>query len=175
LAREKNTHTLFKSFALLADRRPNQYHLLIVGDGSQRDQLQQLQTCGRPVTWRRYCSDALELARLYRAADLFVHPGVQETFGLVALESQACGTAVVGIRGSYMDRIILNDQQFWANDNSADALADAIENLGAQNLKEAGRALAHEIHERYAWPRVFERLFCIYREVCSKYSARGPQ
>ena len=175
LAREKNTHTLFKSFTLLADRRPNEYHFLIVGDGSERDQLQQLQRCGQPVTWRRYCSDALELARLYRAADLFVHPGVQETFGLVALESQACGTAVVGIRGSYMDRIILNDQQFWATDNSADALADAIENLGAQNLKEAGRAVAREIHERYAWPRVFERLFCIYGEVCSKYSARGQQ
>jgi alpha-1,6-mannosyltransferase len=43
---------------------------------------------------------------------LFVHSGVQETFGFVALESQACGTAVVGIRGSYMDRIILNGQQF---------------------------------------------------------------
>jgi alpha-1,6-mannosyltransferase len=106
---------------------------------------------------------------------LFVHSGVQETFGFVALESQACGTAVVGIRGSYVDPIILNDQQFWANDNSADALADAIENLGAQDLKEAGRALSREIHERYAWPRVFGGLFCIYREVCSKYSARGPQ
>jgi alpha-1,6-mannosyltransferase len=69
---------------------------------------------------------------------LFVHPGVQKTFGLVALESQACGTAVVGIRGSYMDRIILNDQRFWANDNSA----DAIENLSAQNLEEAGRSRA---------------------------------
>jgi hypothetical protein len=67
-----------------------------------------------------------------------------------------------------MDRIILNDQQFWANDNSADALADAIENLGAQNLEEAGRALAREIHERYGWPRVLERQFCIYREICSR-------
>lgn len=33
-------------------------------------------------------------------------PDVQETFGLVTLESQACGTPVIGIRGSYMDRII---------------------------------------------------------------------
>ena len=59
------------------------------------------------VTWMRYCTDSFDLARYYRAADLFVHPGTQETFGLVALESQACGTPVVGIRGSYMDRIIL--------------------------------------------------------------------
>jgi len=58
----------------------------------------------------------------YRAANLFVHPSVQETFGLVALESQACGTPVVGIRGSYMDRIILPyDQKSWAQKNSPDA------------------------------------------------------
>jgi len=44
----------------------------------------------------------------YRAADLFVHPGVQETFGLAALECQACGTPVVGIRGSYMGQRYLS-------------------------------------------------------------------
>ncbi len=69
------------------------------------------------VTWLQYCTDSLELARFYRAADLFVHPGVQETFGLMALESQACGTPVVGIRGSYMDRIIFRSQEPWAREN----------------------------------------------------------
>ena len=44
---------------------------------------------------------------------------MQETFGLTALESQACGTPVVGIRGSYMDRIIFGSQEHWARENSA--------------------------------------------------------
>ena len=36
-----------------------------------------------------------ELAALYRAADLVAVPSHSESFGLVALEAQACGTPVV--------------------------------------------------------------------------------
>jgi hypothetical protein len=34
-----------------------------------------------------------------------------------------------------------------------------------------GSAAAKAAAERYAWPMVFERLFCIYREVCASYKA----
>ena len=127
LAQEKNTEMLFSSFEILAKRRPDEFALLIIGDGPQREQLRQLQAKTDGVKWIQYCTDSQELARYYRAADLFVHPGVQETFGLVALESQACGTPVVGIRGSYMDRIIFHEQESWARENTPEALADAIE------------------------------------------------
>ena len=76
-----------------------------------------------------------ELARFYRAADLFVHPGVQETFGLVTLESQACGTPVVGIRGSYMDRIVFSDLGYWAAENRPESLAAAIEPMSRADLR----------------------------------------
>ena len=125
LAKEKNTQTLFEAFRLLQRDRPGEFHLLVIGDGPQRDDLEKLQQqIDGAVSWVRYCADSADLARYYRAADLFVHPGVQETFGLVALESQACGTPVVGIRGSYMDRIIFHEQQSWAWQNSPEALAD---------------------------------------------------
>ena len=65
---------------------------------------------------------------------------MQETFGLVALESQACGTPVVGIRGSYMDRIIFHEQESWARENTPEALADAIEELSGKKLSILGGA-----------------------------------
>jgi len=40
----------------------------------------------------------LDLARWYQAADLTVVPSYSESFGLVAIESQACGTPVVAAR-----------------------------------------------------------------------------
>jgi alpha-1,6-mannosyltransferase len=169
LAPEKNTRTLFEAFRLLTIRRPGVYHLVVVGDGQQRDDLQATQAATDAVTWLSYSADSLELARLYRAADLFVHPGIQETFGLVAIESQACGTPVVGIRGSAMDRIILHDQSCWAQENTAAALASAIEQCGAQDLHSLGATAAQEVAARYAWPHIFERLFCVYREVCARY------
>ncbi|CAN5789231.1 glycosyltransferase family 1 protein [soil metagenome] len=165
LAREKNTATLLEAFSLLDE----EYHLLVIGDGLQRERLRELIATGR-VTWLPYCSDPVELAGYYRAADLLVHPGVEETFGLVAVESQACGTPVVGIRGSYLDDAILHDQSTWAEENSAWALANAIERTGAADLPSLGKVAAAQVRERFGWPRVFAQLLCIYREVRANYS-----
>jgi len=171
LAREKNTQTLFRAFELLSRRNGNQFHLVVIGDGPQRKRLQKLQSrdCGNNISWISYCTNSADLARYYRAAGLFVHPGIQETFGLVALESQVCGTPIVGIRGSYMDRIICHDQGSWARENSAEALAEAIEGSSAKKFSSLGNSAAQTAQDLYSWPRVFEELFCIYRELRSKY------
>jgi alpha-1,6-mannosyltransferase len=169
LAKEKNTAKLFRAFEILQRRRPNEFHLLVIGDGTQRSDLRKLQTRTKNVSSVRYCAEPNELARYYRAADLFVHPGVQETFGLVALESQACGTPVVGIRGSAMDDLIFHDQKDWAHGNTAEALAEAIEQMSGKELSRLGKEAAERAAQLHAWPRVFERLFCIYREVCANY------
>jgi len=172
LAQEKNTRTLFAAFEALVNREPGRYHLLIVGDGLQRDELRDLQERVGNVTWKQYSTDSQELARFYRAADLFVHPGVQETFGLTALESQACATPVVGIRGSYMDRIIFGSQKYWARENSVPALADAVAaEAGSVELSKDGWMAAQSVRERYAWPVVFERLFKVYRRVRAEFRA----
>ncbi|HSH39754.1 MAG TPA: glycosyltransferase [Chthoniobacterales bacterium] len=169
LAVEKNVQTLFGAFEQLTARRPGRYHLLVIGDGPHRDGVRRLQQLSPNVTWRSYCQDSAELARYYRAADLFVHPGVQETFGLVALESQACGTPVVGIGGSYMDRIIFHNQGSWARENNPAALADATEEMTARSLQTLGESASVQAARSHAWPRVLERLFCIYRQVCANY------
>ncbi|MGI8481902.1 MAG: glycosyltransferase [Chthoniobacterales bacterium] len=171
LAKEKNTLTLFKAFDLLSQRAPEKFHLLVVGDGLQRDALGELQDKTKKVTRLSYCADSPQLAKFYRAADVFVHPGVQETFGLVALESQACGTPVVGIAGSYMDRVILHHQEEWARENSAGALARAIEEIAEQDLAALGVKASQLVDERYSWRCAFQRLFCLYEEVCANYKA----
>jgi alpha-1,6-mannosyltransferase len=168
LAQEKNTHTLFQAFQLLPRDR---FHLLVVGDGLQRKDLSTLnsQLSTSSLSHLPYCADSAQLAALYRAADLFVHPGVQETFGLVTLEAQACGTPVIGIRGSYMDRIIHSDQTLWAQENTAVGLARAILETADQNaLREPARLYAR-VAAQYSWEHVFARLFDLYREVIHNY------
>ncbi len=165
LAAEKNVKTLFRAFALLCKDAPGRFHLFIVGDGHYRDEVLELQKSTRAATWLRYCSEQQQLSRIYRAADLFVHPGVQETFGLVALESQACGTPVVGIHGSYMDRIIFADQSHWAKENSPESLAAAIWSMSQTNLQAAGNEASRKVVQRYSWRKVFERMFEIYQKI----------
>jgi alpha-1,6-mannosyltransferase len=169
LAPEKNTETLFAAFEILAKRRPHEFELLVIGSGPHWEKLRQLQAETGNVKWIQYCTDSIELARFYRSADLFVHPGIQETFGLVALESQACGTPVIGVRGSRMDQIILHGQESWALGNTPAALADAIEEFCRKDLRAAGRVAAEAVAGDYSWPRVFDGVFCIYRDVCANY------
>ena len=171
LAQEKNTRTLFDAFERLHEADPARWHLLVVGDGQQRRSVLALQAATSQVTWLggASCVERDQLARIYRSADCFVHPGVQETFGLVTLESQACGTPVVGIRGSYMDRIVFTDQRHWASENTAYSLAQAIAQVCEGDLHAEGCAAAEAVRIRYSWKLVFERLFGIYREAVASY------
>jgi alpha-1,6-mannosyltransferase len=98
-------------------------------------------------------------------ADVFVHPGVHETFGLVTLESQACGTPVVGICGSRMDRIVFSGSEHWAEEDDAEALAEAIDSICHADLKEAASNAAFHVRKHYSWKHVFESLFTIYEEI----------
>ena len=169
LSAEKNTRLLFQAFEMVNARAPERFHLFVIGDGSERNQLRALQRRCPNVSWLRYCAEPAELARYYRAADLFVHPGTHETFGLAALESQACGTPVVGIRGSYMDEVIHHDQGWWAGEATAESLARAIEAASQCDLPKIGHDASARVAEEFSWPHVFKRLFYIYEEICSMY------
>ena len=43
---------------------------------------------------------AQELAEAYTAADVFVHPGLEETFGMTVAEAGSCGTSVIIRKGT---------------------------------------------------------------------------
>ena len=173
LSPEKNTALLFRAFNILNTKAPDDLHLLVIGDGPERKYLTKLQRRCANVTWLRYCAEPRQLARYYRAADLFVHPGTQETFGLVALESQACGTPVVGIRGSYMDEVILHEQFWWSEQAEAAELARAIQLACETDLRAIGARVAKRVAAEFSWTRAFERLFYIYEEICSRYGKRN--
>lgn len=175
LAQEKNTHTLFEAFCRLPECTPHggRYWLMVVGDGLQRPLVEALERDTGRVCWIPYCSDPQRLARYYRCADLFVHPGVQETFGLVTLESQACGTPVVGIAGSYMDRIVQTDQSDWARENHPAALAEAMKRSADDpaRIRQYGRQAAERVAQHFSWNATFNRLFKIYQSAIDTYKA----
>ena len=95
-------HTLRGWHAVLAAHPAA--HLMIVGDGPQRQELQAAVVAAGlqdHVTLTGPLSDA-DLVAAYRSADVFIMPnrtmpdGDTEGFGLVFLEANACGRAVVG-------------------------------------------------------------------------------
>ena len=108
---------------------------------------------------------AAELAGLYAAADLTVVPSYNESFGLVALESQACGTpvlaaAVGGLRTAVADGVsgVLVDGHDPAE------YAAMISRLVARPVELARLAAGCRPHaERFSWRRTAERLISTYQ------------
>ena len=75
-----------------------------------------------------------ELAGAYTTADVFVHPGVEETFGMTVAEAQACETHVIVTQGSACAEIA-------DRDNTSVVPAD-LSTLKATIVKLAGGGLA---------------------------------
>jgi D-inositol-3-phosphate glycosyltransferase len=106
-------------------------------------------------------------ADYYRAADLTVVPSYNESFGLVALESQACGTPVVaaavgGLPTAVADDVsgVLvdgHDPQQWAK-----VLTDLLRTSSVLTRLRAG-ARMHA--ERFSWDRTADGLLVAYGEA----------
>ena len=160
--RRKNIEMLLAAFENLHARHPHTYHLVIVGDGPLRRILPATRHRTGALTWRSYIQDNAQLARYYHAADLFIHPGVCETFGLVVLEAQACGLPCVGVRGSFMDANIMVGLDQWATRNDPADIADAIERYEHQDLPALGAEASRLVHARFSWDKVFARQWALY-------------
>jgi glycosyltransferase involved in cell wall biosynthesis len=83
-----------------------------------------------------------ELARYYRAADVFVFPSLTDTFGLVMLESLACGTPVAAFPVSGPIDVIGNSEVGVLHENLRVAC------LGALNIS---REKARRYAEKFSW------------------------
>jgi alpha-1,6-mannosyltransferase len=176
LAGEKNVQTLFSAFERLRRHSWIDYRLLCIGQGPWREQLQEtsLATNGAAM-WIPNITDSRELARYYRTADLAVHPSINETFGLVPLEEQACGLPVCGIRGSCLDENIMAGLQYWADTNRPAHLAAAIQRMTRADRPVLGKIASKEVRERYAWPVVLGEIWERYRELARNKSRRHPR
>jgi len=111
-----------------------------------------------------------ELPYFYSAADLCVLPSYYESFGLVALESLACGTPVVGTNvGGLEDVIRQGETGYVVADNGPFRLASKIALLLSMSKKEAKSSIRASVME-FSWSRIAETMVNEYRTVLSDYS-----
>jgi D-inositol-3-phosphate glycosyltransferase len=115
-----------------------------------------------------------DLAELYRAADLVAVPSYNESFGLVALEAQACGTPVVaaavgglvtavrdGVSGVLVDG---HDPVDWAR------VLGGLLAAPAWRAHLARGAVVHAQH--FSWARTASGLLAVYREAVTENRMR---
>jgi len=115
-----------------------------------------------------------QLVTVYRAADLVTVPSYSESFGLVAVEAQACGTPVVaaavgglpvavrdGVTGALVDG---HDAGDWAN------TIDTLLQRGPATMRQA--AIDHAA--TFSWAHTVEALLGSYGRAISDYRLQHP-
>lgn len=111
---QKRNDLLLRAVAKVSDNHMA-FRLRFVGEGQLRDQIESL-TAELGITGHvdfvpPMSQDAL--ADEYRRADLVVLPAVDEGFGMVLVEAQLCGTAVLGARSGGIIDIIDHERTGW--------------------------------------------------------------
>jgi D-inositol-3-phosphate glycosyltransferase len=110
---------------------------------------------------------AAELAEAYRAADVTVVPSYNESFGLVALESQACGTPVVAAAvGGLPTAVAAGVSGLLVYGHDPADYAAALDPLLRRPAYRALLAAGCRGHaERFSWRTTADRLLATYREA----------
>lgn len=115
-----------------------------------------------------------DLATLFRAANLVAVPSYSESFGLVALEAQACGTPVaaaavgglpVAVRDGVTGTLVPgHDVDLWA------AALDRLLRQGAPRAEAMSRAAAAHA-ATFSWDNTTDALLASYRRAIGEFPA----
>jgi D-inositol-3-phosphate glycosyltransferase len=167
----KAPDVLLRAAARLAEQRPDLRDRLVVGvlggpSGSEPDWLPKIAVELGIADRVRFeaPSDADRLRAWYRAADVVAVPSHNESFGLVALEAQACGTPVVatdvgGLRTTVRDGV----SGLLVPGHGADAWATALQCAVSRRAELSRGAVEHA--RRFSWEATADGLLTTYRDA----------
>jgi len=181
LERLKGVEVAIRALALLRDRRHNDVRLLILGEDSQEgeeSEKERLKAIASEVGVRDRVDFVgsvahHELPYFYAAADVCVMPSYSESFGLVALEAQACGCPVVASGVSGLRSVVRDEVSGYLIDEHdpatyAERIGRLLENSElAQQMGRRGRLLA----QRFSWTRTADRLDELFENVVQRNQA----
>ena len=163
ISREKNLDVLAEAFKTLC-RKYNNLHLVIVGDGPYRKEIQK-DLASYPATFTGTL-DGNDLSQAYASADLFVFPSSTDTFGNVILEAQASGLPVVVTdSGGPRENMIHGETGIVVPRQDARALCQAVSSLldNPKKLENMGRAARRSMEDR-SFEAAFKKHFQMYAD-----------
>jgi D-inositol-3-phosphate glycosyltransferase len=169
----KGLDVLLRAVALLAHRP--ELTLVVVGGSGREEEMRRNQALAASL----HIADRVqfrgsvpqeELTLYYRAATLCVVPSHYESFGLVAIESLACGTPVIGSMVGGLPTVVHdNVNGFLVAWTNPEGFASRIESVLDQPALLATLAAgARSSVLRFGWDAVANRILAAYREVTAR-------
>lgn len=171
--RIKGLGILLSTFSRLPEGLRQGTRLIVVGDAASwassdgRDVQERVQVLGlsEHVDLRGSVPQN-ELSAYYAAADITAMPSAYESFGMVASESMACSTPVVGFDVGGLATIIRDGQTgYLARTGDLDAFARTLERALLDPERDAVGRRARLSVQRYSWNRTAADTLATYVEA----------
>jgi D-inositol-3-phosphate glycosyltransferase len=150
--------------------------LVVGGDHHNQEELYALKLLAEGLnieTQVRFLG-AVEQNRLpafYNAADACIIPSYYESFGMVALESLACGTPVISTNVGDIPNIIARDEAGYViDDNSPRLIGEKITELLSRKRGAVEIETRRSIACNYGWSTIADAMLDEYRELIAHYS-----
>ena len=175
LSNEKNIDFMIEAIASLRDRTSEPFRFLIIGDGHQRDRLQDLiddQGLSDHITLVGAVPPD-DMAVYYRLGDLFLFASKSETQGMVILEAMAAGLPVVAVRSSGIDDVMRQGYNGYKTPEKIDLWRDQVQHLlEDEALRRELSAHALEFARDYSVERFAEDVKKIYATLLAAAEKR---
>lgn len=174
LEARKRVYLLVQAFELLLKEMPNAVLQLSSHGGRNKEVTRRLLKSVKPDTRRAIeildVEKLEDMPELYRQAALTVLPSLQESFGMVIIESLASGTPFVGTRSGAIPEII-NDPRVGVLIEPTDDPKDLSEALvkGFELAVDSHTPLRCRQHvAKYSWQELGPRYEALYMEVLNQ-------
>lgn len=169
LGKEKNYQEVLQYLA----RYENQdIRLLLVGDGPDREDLEQLAKTldlGNRVIFTGMIPHD-EIGACYTSADLFVCASSSETQGLTYLEAQASNLPILCRRDECLDEVVWDGKNGWQYE-TYEEFADYLTRLQDADLRQRMGVFARShIEANYSAQAFAKNIERIYKQVLESYS-----
>lgn len=177
----KRVQDVVSGFAGLRSKLPAV--LVLVGDGPELEGALELAKKLGVRSDLRVLGKMNDLEKIYQASDLFMLPSLAESFGLSALEAQACGVPVIGYRAGGLPEVVRDGETGVLCPEGEDVCLGSIaaDLLADERRLAQMRSAARRNAERFAVDRVLARyekdLCCLVTngQVCDLERAAACQ
>lgn len=168
----KGIDILLRALYIMKDKK---FDLLIVGDGSQRQRLEQLSADMQLSEQVKFLGERADLPDLMRTADCLIMPSRWEGLPMVLLEAMATGLPVIASAAGGIPEVIQDGiNGYLVPPENVAALAQRLQSVidNPVILQSMGRLARERITEEYSIDKMAQSHLQIYQEVLGISAAK---
>lgn len=168
----KNILFIVDSLSVLKKKKPSlKFKMLFVGVGQDEDKLKERikeLNLEKEVLLVGKIKDRIELASIYKRADLFLFPSVYDASSLVQIEAASQKTPGVFLKNTATSSTITDNVNGFLSDETVGAYSDKIievmENKGL--YKKVSDNAYYDLYR--SWDKAVEEIYDIYKDLIDK-------